>query len=83
MNGRQRRHARDPQSVRKIRNLQDRVEQTGKPGILHGLTGACRDCHATGEIVLLPGRRHVVGHIWHDEGCPAAAGVTKWQPEPI
>jgi hypothetical protein len=59
-----------------------RVEQTGQPGRIHGLTGACRDCGATGDLVLLPGHR-TIGHIWHDEGCPAATGITPWQPHPL
>ncbi len=84
MNRRQRRRyqARDPHSTRRIRELQHRVEQTGQPGIIYGLDGACRDCGATGAFVLLPGRR-TVPHIWHDEGCPAATGITEWEPHPI
>ncbi len=79
MNRRQRRQDR---SAKKIRALQHRVEQTGRPGVIYGLTGACRDCQATGELVLLPGNR-VVGHVYHDTGCPAHAGITNWQPHPI
>ena len=85
MNRRDRRRQykpRDPHSAQRIRELQHRVEQTGRPGIIHGLSGACADCTATGELVLLPGRR-VVGHIWHDDGCPAATGITPWQPHPL
>jgi hypothetical protein len=84
MNRRQRRRlkARDPHSASPIRELQHRVETTGQPGLVCGLTDACRDCQATGELVLLPGRR-VVGHVYHDDGCPAASGITEWQPHPI
>ncbi len=84
MNRRDRRRskARDPLSAQRIRELQHRVEQTGQPGIIAGLTHACRDCGATGELVLLPGRR-VVGHVYHDDGCPAATGITEWQPHPL
>jgi hypothetical protein len=82
VNRRQRRASRDPLSAPKIRKLQHRVETTGLPGLIYGLTDACRDCHATGELVLLPGRR-VVGHVYHDDGCPAASGITEWQPCPI
>jgi hypothetical protein len=63
----------------RIVELQNRVETTGLPGRVHGLTDACSDCHADGEFVLLPGRR-VVGQVFHDDGCPAAAGITKWKP---
>ncbi|HWT47235.1 MAG TPA: hypothetical protein VN255_01155, partial [Mycobacterium sp.] len=73
---------RDPHSAQKIRELQHRVESTGRPGVLYGLTGGCRDCGATAELLLLPGHL-VVGHIYHDDGCPALAGITTWEPEPI
>ena len=84
MNRRDRRRlkARDPLSAQRIHDLQHRVEQTGRPGIIHGLTGACRDCGANGEFILLPGHQ-VIAHIWHDDGCPAAAGITPWQPHPL
>jgi hypothetical protein len=84
MNRRDRRRSnpRDPHSAKRIRELQHRVEQTGRPGIIGGLTGACRDCTATADLVLLPGHRSV-GNIWHDDGCPAAAGITPWQPHPL
>lgn len=84
MNRRDRRRykARDPLSAQRIRELQHRVDQTGQPGRIHGLTGACRDCQATGEFVLLPGRQ-IIGHVYHDDGCPAAAGITEWQPHPL
>jgi hypothetical protein len=65
-----------------LRALQHRVESTGRPGIIHGLTDACRDCNADAEILVLPGRR-IVPRIFHDDGCPAAAGITEWQPDPI
>lgn len=83
MNRRDRRRykPRDPHSAERMRELQHRVEQTGLPGIIYGLTDACRDCVATGDLVLLPGRR-VVPHVWHDEGCPAHAGIVDWQPTP-
>ncbi len=82
MNRRQRAQARDPLSAKRIRELQHRVEKTGQPGIIGGLTDACRDCGATGAFVLLPGQRSV-GHIFHDDGCPAAAGITPWEPHPL
>ncbi|MCV7090209.1 hypothetical protein [Mycobacterium interjectum] len=83
MNRRQRRaQARDPHSASKIRDLQHRVETTGRPGIIYGLDGACSDCSATGELHLFPGKK-VIGHIFHDDGCPAAAGTVTWQPESI
>jgi hypothetical protein len=83
MNRRDRRRhkPRDPLSASRIRELQHRVEHTGQPGHIHGLTDACRDCGATGEFILLPGNR-VIAHVWHDDGCPAAAGITTWQPCP-
>jgi hypothetical protein len=84
MNRRDRRHqAHDPLSAQRIRALQHRVNQSGLPGIIAGLTDACRDCTATADLVLLPGHRSVVGHIWHDEGCPAATGITPWEPHPL
>lgn len=84
MNRRDRRRlkSRDPLSAQRIRDLQHRVEQTGQPGLIAGLTDACRDCRATGEFILLPGRR-VVGNVYHDDGCPAANGITTWEPHPI
>ena len=66
-------------TTQRIRALEHRVETTGIPGIIHGLTDACRDCGADGALVLLPGSR-VVGHVFHDPGCPAAAGITDWKP---
>ncbi len=79
MNRRQRRQDR---SAKKIRALQHRVEQTGRPGVIYGLTGACRDCSAVGAIELHPGGQ-AVPHVFHDDGCPAAAGIVTWSPEPI
>ncbi|MGO9352180.1 MAG: hypothetical protein ACLP3C_15650 [Mycobacterium sp.] len=76
-----RRQARDPHSTQRIRELQHRVNQTGQPGRIHGLTGACRDCTATGALVLLPGQL-VIAHVFHQAGCPAANGITPWQPHP-
>ena len=58
------------------------VDESKLKHSIHGGMFACVDCHATGALVLLPGKR-VVGHIWHDDGCPAAAGVTEWQPHPL
>jgi len=79
---RRRLQSRDQLSAQRIRDLQHRVETTGLPGIIHGLTDACRDCNATGELILLPGHQ-TVGQIWHGDGCPAAAGVTPWEPHPL
>lgn len=84
MNRRDRRRlkARDPLSAQRISALQHKVETTGRPGVIHGLTDACRDCGATGEFLLLPGHQ-AIGYVWHDDGCPAAAGITEWQPVPL
>lgn len=80
MNRRDRRNAhRGHPLTRQLRALERRVESTGRPGVLHGLTGACRDCTAEGELVLLPGNL-VISRVFHDHGCPAAAGITDWQP---
>ena len=83
MNRRDRRRhkPRDPLSGQRIRALQHRVEQTGRPGIIYGLTGACRDCQGTGTITLLPDGR-ALGDIYHGDGCPAATGITPWEPHP-
>lgn len=54
---------------------------TGKPGRIHGLVDACVDCGAIGDLILLPGRL-VMGEIYHDDTCPAAAGITEWKPVP-
>jgi hypothetical protein len=76
MNSRQRRH---DTSAARMRALQHAVEQTGKPGRIHGLTEACRDCTGGGTLHLLPGRV-VVAEVHHDANCPAAAGVVDWKP---
>lgn len=83
MNRRERREIKrtDPMTQR-LRALERRVESTGLPGVLNGLTDACRDCTADGEFILLPGKR-VVGRIFHDPGCPASAGITEWEPVPL
>ena len=80
MNRRQRRA--QSRTAQRVRDLEHRVESTGKPGIIHGLTDACSDCHADGALVLLPGNL-VVGHVYHDPGCPAHAGITTWTPVPV
>jgi len=54
MNRAQRRRQR---SATRIRALQRRVEETGLPGVVDGLTGACRDCTGGGQFILLPGHR--------------------------
>jgi hypothetical protein len=61
VNRRQRRAniRREARSAKQILELQHRVEHTRRPGRIHGLTDACRDCHATGSLILLPGRRVV------------------------
>jgi hypothetical protein len=46
------------------------------------MTDACRDCTAGGELILLPGNR-MISRVFHDDGCPAAAGVTQWEPVPL
>jgi hypothetical protein len=68
--------------ARRIRALQYRVETTGRPGVIRGLTGACTDCTGTGEILVLPGRR-LLPRIFHDAHCPVLVGATEWQPHPI
>ena len=83
MNRKQRRQAqRTDATTRRIRALERRVESTGLPGLIHGMTDACRDCTAGGELILLPGNR-MVSRIFHDDGCPAAAGITQWEPVPL
>jgi hypothetical protein len=81
VNRRQRRASsrREDSSAKRIRELQHHVEATGKPGRIHGLVDACVDCGATGDLILLPGRL-VVGEMYHDPSCPAAAGITEWKP---
>ena len=82
MNRRQRRAAVEPTGGQRIRALQRCVEQTGQPGHVYGLTGGCVDCTADGALTLLPGAV-IIAHVFHDEHCPAAAGVIPWRPEPI
>lgn len=83
MNRRERREAqRTDTTTRRLRALERSVEITGKPGVIHGLTDACRDCTAGGEVILLPGKR-IVSRVHHDRGCPAAAGITQWEPVPL
>ncbi len=43
-----------------------------------GLVGACSDCGATGSLTPVGGV--VVGQVFHDYGCPAAAGTVEWRP---
>jgi len=43
------------------------------------LHGACRDCHAVAVMEAVT-ERLVVTNVYHDTGCPAAAGVTPWSP---
>lgn len=79
---RRRHQRRNDSSAQRIRDLERRVEATGRPGRITGLTDACRDCTATGEFTLLPGKR-VIGRVFHDDSCPAATGITTWQPCPL
>ena len=81
MNRRQRRQhrPRDPYSAKRIRALQHKVEATGQPGRIDGLTDACSDCTAAGAFLLLPGGA-VIAEIFHDPGCPAGAGTVRWAP---
>ena len=83
MNRKQRRRhkPRDPYSASKIRALQHRVNATGRPGRIDGLTGACRDCPADGAFILLPGGA-LIAEVFHSEHCPAAAGTVRWSPVP-
>ena len=62
-----------------ISALRTRVEATGKPGVIAGLGGACRDCTAYGQLTLLPGNR-MTEQVFHDEGCPVLTGAVKWEP---
>jgi len=82
VNRQQRRAAARTSSRRHIRQLQHKVDSTNLPGVIRGLTDACVDCSADGELVLLPGG-DAVGRVFHDDGCPAAAGITAWQPHPL
>lgn len=83
MNRRERRAAAANSSMSmRIRALERRVESTGLPGLIHGLTDACRDCTAEGELILLPGKR-AIGRVLHDDDCPALAGVTDWEAVPL
>jgi hypothetical protein len=82
MNRRQRRASARSATRRRIRQLERTVQSTGQPGVIHGLTRACRDCSAEGALVLLPGG-DAIGHVYHDDGCPAAAGITPWQPHSL
>ncbi|BBX16960.1 hypothetical protein CRI77_25035 [Mycolicibacterium duvalii] len=80
MSRRQRRqHARTHPAAAQIQQLRARVNATGQPGVLSGLTDACRDCRADGQLILLPGDR-IISQIFHDDGCPAATGVVDWKP---
>ncbi len=79
-NAAQRRHQ---QFVDKLHRLQTAANKDGKPWRLHGLTGACRDCSATAAFTGQPHSRIVIAEIYHDQHCPAAAGITPWQPHPI
>jgi hypothetical protein len=82
VNRKQRRAAHRRQcSAKQIRALERRVEQTGLPGVIRGLTDACVDCDAGGSLILLPGNR-VVGQVYHSDSCPALAGVVEWRPVP-
>jgi hypothetical protein len=74
-----RRQAQRNRSTERIRELERRVETTGLPGRIHGLTDACADCNADGELILLPCNK-VLARIYHDDGCPAHAGITGWKP---
>lgn len=78
----QRRHNHRRQCTAAMLKLQKRVEASGEIGVSHGLTGGCRDCDGDAAIVVMPGHR-AIGHVFHSTGCPAAAGITAWQPVPI
>lgn len=79
MNGHQRRAS--ARFKRRVRALQQRVEASGRPGVIYGLTDACRDCRGGGELHLYPGGA-VLGRVFHDPGCPAGSGATTWAPCP-
>ena len=69
-----------PALAAKIARLQHLVDQTGQPGVIHGLTDACVDCTADADLTLLPGG-HIIAEVYHDNGCPALLGAVDWQPE--
>lgn len=43
------------------------------------LAGGCRDCHGHAQVRREPDGEHTL-HVWHQCGCPAAAGVIPWAP---
>lgn len=85
MNRRQRRaqgrhlSGHQPTAVQQIRDLQQVAEAIGATWGIVNLPGACVDCAAVGDLTRLPDGR-ILGNIWHETGCPAAAGVTEWKP---
>jgi hypothetical protein len=68
-----------PTALRQIRDLKQTAETIGAAFSLVDLPGACVDCGATGDLTVLPDGR-MLGDIYHDEGCPAAQGITRWAP---
>lgn len=60
--------------------LMDASEADGRPWHIYGMTDACRDCGATATLHGQGRSGPINLHIHHDHGCPAAAGVTDWQP---
>ena len=69
----------EPTAIRQINDLQRQAEAIGAEWQLLDLPGACVDCTATGDLTVLPDGR-MLGDIYHDDGCPAAAGITEWKP---
>lgn len=85
MNRRQRRdHQRRLRKVdNAIRTVMAASEADGRPWHVYGMTSACRDCGATADFHGHGRTGMVFADIYHDDGCPAAAGITQWQPHPI
>jgi hypothetical protein len=54
-----------------------RARADGQPFRLLGFVDACADCSATADITLHPDGR-ATSDVWHDDGCPAAAGTVPW-----
>lgn len=66
-----------------VRELMTASENDGKPWHLYGMTHGCRDCNATVDMHGNGRTGPVLVDVWHDDGCPAKAGVTQWQPVPV
>lgn len=82
MNRRQRRdHQRRLSKIgSELDALMNASEADGKPWVIRGMSGACRDCGATGSMRGRGRHGTVVAEIRHDHGCPAARGLVDWKP---